>query len=234
MGKPAFMIVGAMRSGTTSLYASVCAHSRVGRARNKEINYYWKWYESHDFEWYQSQFSKGYTGEASHNYMLFSDVCSERIHADFPNIKLIAILRNPIDRAYSHYHLQKQWDDLSFENAIVAEPERLASLDPFSFHYARKAYLKRGDYAAQLQPYISLFGRENILVLQSEKFFKERQTVLARIFSFLELEPEEIEPIPLQKIEYPPMDKDTRYLLNAYFVMKNENLYDLIGESFDW
>jgi len=234
MGKPAFMIVGAMRSGTTSLYASLCAHSQVKSARIKEINYYWKWYESHDFEWYQSQFPEGFTGEASYNYMLFSDVCSGRIHADFPNMKLIATLRNPVDRAYSHYHLQKQWDPLDFEDAIAAEPERLASLDPFSYHYTRKAYLKRGEYAAQLAPYISLFGRENILVVQAEKFYKERQSVLPRMFSFLGLEPENIEPIHLQAVEYPPMKTGTRDWVNFHFKALNERLYDLIGEDFDW
>ena len=164
--------------------------------------------------------------------MLFSDECSQRIHNDFPDAKLIAILRNPVDRAYSHYHFQKKWDDLPFEAAIDAEIDRLPQLD--GFHFTRKAYLKRGDYANQLAPYVSLFGRENILVLQAERFFKERQAELTRVFSFLGFESEEIPEARLMHISYPAMDPETRVCLSDYFEPLNEALYELIGERFDW
>lgn len=234
MGNPSFIIIGAMRSGTTALYSDICKHSKVRRALKKEINYYWRWHGESNFNNYLSYFPNGYvTGEASPSYMV-DERCAKRIHDDFPRMKIIAILRNPVDRLWSHWWYTKRigYDELPFERAIETEFDRLLTMEKTDFEYIRKSYARQSEYYINLLPYFQLF--ENILVLQAEKFYKERQAVVSRVFSFLKLEPETIEFMPYKQNDYPEMDENTRRFLYYKYVMANERLYEMIGERFDW
>jgi hypothetical protein len=233
MGEPSFIIIGAMRSGTTALYSDICQHSKATRAFKKELNYYWRWYG--DKENYLSKFPPDgwISGEASPAYMLCSEFCAERIYNDFPNIKIIAILRNPVDRLWSHWWHTKKHEELTFPAALSAEQHRLNALEKTDFRYLQRSYFKQGQYYNALKPYYQRF--ENILVLQTEKFFKERQSAMTRVFSFLGLDPELVPDVPFRESTYPEvLDENTRLFLHYHYVKDNELLFNMIGERFDW
>ena len=137
---PDFVIIGAMKSGTTSLYNFVIKHPTIAPAFAKELHYFSIWYKFGEL-WYRSNFptnlSRHYfykktnqkllSGEASPTYLFYPTVPS-RMKEILPDVKLIVILRNPVDRAYSHYHhmLRRNNESLSFEKAIESEKERCA------------------------------------------------------------------------------------------------------------
>src|SRR3990172_222546 len=177
---PDFFIVGAQKCGTTSLYNYLARHPCVLGATKKEIHYFSDLYDE-GIGWYKSHFPsllKKYsgilvnrrvliTGEATPFY-IFHPHAPERIGKLFPHAKIIMMFRNPVDRAYSHYryHVKLGAEALSFEDAIAAEPERLADelgkmiADEHynSYNYKMFSYLKRGIYIEQLRRWLDLFS----------------------------------------------------------------------------
>lgn len=233
MGKPSFIIIGAMKSGTTALYSDICKHSKVNKARKKELNYYWNKKGPIAYMHYRKSFPKGFSGEASPSYMLLGET-ADRIHSDFPDVKIIAILKNPVDRAWSHYQhgIRHGWEHLDFEDACNSEAYRLKNPKD-SWDHMRYTYLQQSNYHSRLFTYFLRF--ENILVIQSEKYFKERQSELSRVFSFLGLDNEQVYLPPFRKSQYHGcMSLSTRAVLSRHFEKENERLYHLIGERFDW
>ena len=249
---PGILIIGPRRTGTTSIYQILRHHSLIYGVSRKEIKYFDCNYQR-GLDWYRSFFpyqkdveeSDGLAIEAS-PYYIYHPLAAERIRKDFPDIKIITLLRNPIDRAYSNYHMNY---DLgvellpTFEEAIEAEPARLdgevekiiADPDHSLFNHMHLSYLNQGIYADQLKRWFSIFPREQILVLQSEKFFSEMPEVYAQILDFLGL-PQE--PLKFKKNpnpgKYPPMKAQTRQQLAEYFRPHNQRLYGLLGETYDW
>jgi hypothetical protein len=149
---PNFLIVGAMRSGTTSLARYLGAHPEVFMAPVKEIHYFDRNFNQ-GINWYERHFLKatdeGAVGEASQTYMYDEDAVG-RIATVLPKARLIAVLRNPVDRAYSHYWLNRALgrEPLSFREAVDVEADRLAAGDRSArFAYS---YLDRGRYLRQL------------------------------------------------------------------------------------
>lgn len=129
---PDFLIIGAQKGGTTSLYTYLCQHPRVVGASRIEVHFFdlaydkgWWWYRSHFPVHVFRRGERIVTGEAS-PYYIFHPLVPERVRKDLPNVKLVAILRNPVDRAYSHYqHVRRNGrEPLSFEEAIEREPPR--------------------------------------------------------------------------------------------------------------
>jgi hypothetical protein len=164
---PNFVIIGAQKSGTTSLYAYLRAHPDVFLAPGKEIHYF----DSHldeGLDWYKAKFAGATTertiGEATPNYMYFGEGLN-RMAEVIPEARLVAILRNPVDRAYSHYWHERVRgrEKLEFADAIAAEPARLATGDPQAIQC--HSYVDRGRYLPQLQRVCELYPREAILVI---------------------------------------------------------------------
>ena len=134
------------------------------------------------------------TGEAT-PYYLFHPHVPERIFSIIPGIKLIVLLRNPIDRAYSHYYHQvtHKRETLSFEEAIKKEYDRLngedekmmKNKDYLSYNHAHFSYLSRGIYVDQLKRWFSIFPKNQILVLKSEDFFEDTSRIYNEVLSFL-------------------------------------------------
>lgn len=233
MNSPSFIIVGAMRSGTTSLYKYICQHLLVRQAKVKEIGYFWN-QQHKGMRWYLSRFPRGYiSGEATVHYLS----CSTSAHAikcALPNIKIIAILRNPIERAWSHYHYNSR-KVLSFEDTIKVERSHLQILAENTPQYQNAMYLAKGHYAQQLEPYFSLFDVSQILVLNSTDYYNDEWNVLQRVFKFLELPASDIEiakPYPVN--QYSAMLSETRVKLQAYYELHNERLWQLLGENWGW
>jgi hypothetical protein len=249
---PSVLIIGPRRTGTTALYRLLRNHSKVFGAGRKEIKYFDCNY-NRGLDWYQSFFQyrwkvdrkNGMSIEAS-PYYIYHPLSAERIRKDFPDMKIITLLRNPVDRAYSNYHMNFDLDVEplpTFEEAIAAEPERLAgevekiTADPDHslFNHMHLSYLNQGIYADQLERWFSIFPREQILVVQSERFYSHMADVYGEIIDFLDLPHE---PLKFKKNpnpgRYSPMKDETRQKLVDYFRPHNQRLYALLGKTYDW
>lgn len=246
---PDFIIIGTAKGGTHTLYDLLTRHPHVERAVSKEVRYFSKHFDR-GTEWYRSQFPpprwregrRSITGEATPRY-LFDPLVPERMAEVVPQARLIALLRNPVDRAYSHYHhrVRDTRETRSFEEAIEAERGwMLSKVD--GAHEPRAGggrasfeYLKRGVYVDQLLNWSKFFGYEQMLVLKSEDFFEHEVDTLKVVLDFLGLpdwEPEALE--TRNEGHYEIMDPDTRRWLEDHFRPHNRRLYDYLGVDFGW
>ncbi len=255
---PNFVIIGAQRCGTTSLYHYLCTHPAIASAVKKEVHFFDHFFEN-GINWYRCHFptrlykycrrqlcrQELLTGEAS-PYYIFHPLSPHRISQLLPGVKLIALLRNPIDRAYSHYwhEVRRGNETLSFEEAIEREPERLRGerqriiLHAGEYHSAafwQFSYLTRGIYADQLKVWQPLFSKEQLLILCSRDFYAEPTTTLNKIMAFLNLPSWNwTDDTIYQHGHYPEMATSTRKQLSDYFRLHNERLYELLGRDFYW
>lgn len=254
---PAFIIIGAQKGGTTSLYHYLVQHPQIFPSLEKEVRFFDYKFDK-GLAWYRAHFPlkltvcilqkrngrSFITGEASPNY-LFDPRPPQRIADTLPNAKLIVMLRNPIDRAYSSYQMgmRRGWETLPFAEAIAIEEERTAGEleksinDPHYIGYNRHnfAYLARGRYAEQLTSWLRLFPREQFLFIKSEAFFSQPAHVLPKIFSFVGLPNEEtINYFPHNVGDYRPLDAAIRQRLAAHFAPHNQRLYQMLGRDFAW
>lgn len=255
--RPDFLIIGAQKGGTTSLYEYLVQHPAVAAARRKEIQYFSEQY-ARGPAWYRRHFprlgvrdpgrwvgrQRVLTGEAT-PYYLFHPHAPRRVREMLPRVRLIAMLRNPIDRAYSHhrYHTRLGDETLSFEDAIEAEPARLAGelqrmLDDelyVSDAHRNFSYLARGAYAEQLERWLALFPREQLMVLSSEDFFRDPPTHYREVLRFLGLEEHELADYQAANVgSYEAMAPETRARLAAHFREPNRRLQALLGRDFGW
>ena len=250
--QPDFLVVGVMKGGTTSLFRYLSQHPDVLPPFRKEIKYfdcnYFKgsaWYRAH-FP-LKKKFTNGskLTGEAT-PYYIFHPTSHERIASAVPQAKIIIILRNPIDRAYSHYQhmLRVGREPLSFEDAIAAEPERLAgeaekiAADPRypTFMHLQYSYLGRSAYLAQIKRWHALFPKEQVLILQSENLYTKTAETMEKVQDFLGLShwhPENGYDI-FKEGSYEPIQLATRAKLAAHFKPQNEALYAYLDRDYDW
>lgn len=259
---PDFIIIGAQRGGTTSLYNYLAEHPGIGAASIKEVHFFDSRHFAQGEAWYRAHFPttiRKYvverarrrsflTGEAS-PYYLFHPHAPARVAAMLPGVKLIVMLRNPVDRAYSHYYheIAGRHEPLpSFEEAIDGEEQRLAGeLEKMqadehyhSFNHRHFSYLARGIYAGQLQNWLRYFPREQLLLLRSEDFYADPRAVFKRTLAFLDLPevvPQETQAFKQYNETRPPrMLAATRQRLIEYFKPHNERLYDFTGIDFGW
>ena len=184
------------------------------------------------------------SGEASPNY-LFVPIVPCRMKKILPDVKLIVILRNPVDRAYSDYQhaVRANRETLSFEKAIELEEERCADereqniKDPecLADNYHSYSYLARDLYADQMERWFQYYNRDQFLVLTTEDFAKNPQQTLNQFFDFVDVYPFQVGNLTnLQVGNYKNMDKSTRKLLIEYFKPCNKRLSKLLRRSFDW
>ncbi|MFN8591499.1 MAG: sulfotransferase [Thermomicrobiales bacterium] len=237
---PDFIIIGAQRGGTTSLYRYLVEHPDIGPAYCKEVHYFDRYFDRGP-NWYLAHFPiRGeykIAGEAS-PYYLFHPEVPERLREYVPNAKLIALLRNPIDRAYSQYQMnsRKGNESLSFEEAVEREPERLAGTDdPLDPSWRHHSYLARGLYAEQLRRWFEIFPRDQIMVIQSERFYGNPERTLHEVQAAIGLPPHTPGRFKaFHQSEYPQMDDALLERLRAHFAPHNRDLYDLLGVDFGW
>jgi hypothetical protein len=184
---PDFLIIGAAKSGTTSLYHLLKAHPQVFLPDRKEPCYF---DENHSWNkglrWYKNLFEKAgdlqICGEASTNYTRWPQVqhVPKRIHALVPNVKLIYIIRSPVDRAYSHY-VHRWTKELHVGESFYHDFFEHAARDPMCIDSSR--------YMDQVNQYLEYFDKEQILVIMFEKLVDTPQVELAKITSFLGINP---------------------------------------------
>jgi hypothetical protein len=251
---PDFVIIGAQKGGTSFLYQLLVQHPHVKPAFAKEVHYFDLNFRKGN-NWYRSYFplqmrnSRTYiTGEAS-PYYLFHPHAPRRASTVLPDAKLIVMLRNPVDRAYSHYQHQVKRgkgegrETLTFEEAIEAEkrilPGEVSKMlqDEFyeSLRHRTRSYLRRGIYIDQLLAWSSFFPRKQMLILKSEDLFNDTTNVLERILDFLKIPhwvPETYS-IP-NKREYAGVSPLIRQRLDEYYKPHNQRLYEYLGVDLGW
>lgn len=254
---PDFILIGAQKSGTTALYDYLSQHPALLPALKKETHFF-DVHHRRGLNWYRAYFplqrdldrasqthgTRAITGEAT-PYYLFHPHARQRIHAVLPDVKLIALLRNPVDRAYSQYQHQvrRGREPLTFEQAIEREMQRTAhdraamQADPHANpsrvrHYS---YLARGLYADQLGRWFGCFPREQCFVASTEALRSDTAGVFAQVLDFLGLPPHDLGDYPLVfKGSYSEMQPETRARLHEYFAPHNQRLYDLLAQDFGW
>ncbi len=248
---PDFLIIGAQKAGTTALYNYLNQHPQVVPTLKKELMFFDcnfpkgdLWYRS--FYPLQEEMKAGQiTGEASPSYMLDPNAAS-RAFEMVPEVKLIALLRNPIDRAYSGYQasIRNGYDDVSFEEAVALEEERLdgeeerilADINYPMRSFRVYSYLHRGLYAEQLKRWLQFYPREQLLVLQSERLFENTPAVFGEVIDFLGLDAFDLQDYKkMHAGQYEnEMSAEMRAQLREYFAPHNQELFELLGEEFDW
>jgi hypothetical protein len=247
---PDFIIIGTMKGGTTSMFQYLALHPHVHPPFRKEIKYFdihypkgLGWYRSHFPLWLKMR-DGGLTGEAT-PYYLFHPLAAARMANVLPKVKLILMLRNPVDRTYSHYNhmLRVGREPLPFEEAIAAEPERINGEDEkivadpnySTFMHGHYSYLARSRYVEHLPRWLEVFPREQILILPSEEQTRAPAVTFQKALDFLGLnawQPKNFE--IFKRGSYEKMPVDTRKKLVNYFRPYNQQLYDLLGMKFDW
>ncbi|MBR8827302.1 MAG: tetratricopeptide repeat protein [Gomphosphaeria aponina SAG 52.96 = DSM 107014] len=242
---PDFIIIGGGKCGTTSLYQYLGSHPQVLLPHKKELNFFTKNFKYGE-EWYLAQFPSitdredYYTGEASTSYLELPMV-PPRVWQMFPEVKLIVLLRNPIDRAVSwHYQVKSLGMDKkqSLEVAIAEEMEFLEQVSESELMKMGRKYpnnLLAGLYLYKLQRWLKLFGREKILILQSEELYEQPAQVMEQVFQFLGLPPHQATNYPLCNTgDYPPISEELRSRLADYFRPYNQKLEAALGVKFNW
>lgn len=254
---PNFIIIGTQRGGTTSLYRSLVRHPDVRPAITKELRYFDLHY-ARGPTWYRSRFPSAWnlamvrrirgtgflTGESSPDY-LFHPLVPARVKETAPDVKLIVLLRNPVDRAYSHYwhQVHRGFETLPFEEAVAREPERLEGAlervvgdhaEP-SFALHHHSYLARGVYADQLERWLTPFARDRLLIVRSEDLFSAPGPTFRGVTTFLGLRPWEPRQYEATNaFTEGPMPDRVRARLVEHFRPHNERLRSLLGRDFGW
>ncbi len=255
---PDFLIAGFPRCGTTSLFNYLIQHKCVLSPLAKEVGFFSSDY-ANGVEWYKSYFPttfiKNYndrarncrtiTGEATPMYV-FHPKAPSRIKKIIPEVKIILLLRNPIDRALSHYNsIKKRGNEtLSFEDAIHKEKQRLTGeyerMLREENYYSEKwhfwGYLSGGHYMELLKGWFDVFDREKILIIKSEDMYDKPSNVFKSTCSFLELPEIELTSFEQYNIseQFGKISEQTRDELREYFRPHNQNLYHFLGIDFNW
>lgn len=256
---PDFLIAGAMKSGTTSLFLVLCQHPGILQPRAKEVQFFSvPANHARGEEWYRAFFPApaavaameaelGYrplTGEAT-------PAMSLRAYAEgaatlLPDARLIMTFRNPVDRAYSHYqHMRRAAlpERRSFEDALQSElallEEGIRITRENHPQYRRPlhkfGYLNRGYYAEQLEYWLLHFPREQLLVLNFDAWKHDVPSAAAEVADFLGLPPYDFQPVRSNEGGYrEQMSASTREWLTEHYRPHNRRLFELLGEDWGW
>ncbi len=231
---PDFVIIGAQKGGTSFLYYLLTRHPLVEPAARKELHFF---DNPERFDngagWYRRCFPqsgwkdgrRSITGEATPSYLFYPPV-AKRMAGVVPQARLIALLRNPVDRTYSHYQMQvkRGTEPSTFEEVIEQQ---------------HAPYVPRSIYVDQLLCWFEFFSKEQMLILKSEDFFERPVETLKVVLNFLDLPEWQPEASELEQRRHTgsykqKMDPSTRRRLEAYFEPYNKRLYECLGVDFGW
>jgi hypothetical protein len=263
---PDFLIIGAKRGGTTSFYYDLLRHSRVcplfprpdhlpKASPTKGIHYFdsnfWRgerWYRSHlPSTRVRRSYAHGapvVAGEAS-PYYLFHPAAAERAASLVPEAKIIVVLRDPVQRTYSHWKERRrnQVEELDFAAALRAEDDRIGAdedrlaRDPRFHSYAHEqlSYARQSEYAPALERWYRHFPASRILALASEDYYADPEAALGRTQQFLGLPPERLASGTVRNAAAgSELDPALTQQLAERFAASNSRLTELTGRSFAW
>ena len=251
---PDFIIIGTQKAGTTSLHAYLSQHPQFLKPYEKEVHFFdggldpaidnyekgQAWYRAH-FPFRRKR-GASRVFEASPLY-IFNPLVPGRMFDLLPQVKIIAMLRNPTDRAISHYFHEKQrgYELLPIMEALLEEERRLEAAiqgkDYKNYNFIHHAYKSRGHYGEQLERYFKFFSRQQVLILSSEEFFRDQNNVLSQVTDFIGADSnfrvKDSRPRNVAKNKQ-QVSPDIYEYLNNYFKPRNEALYELLGKELDW
>ncbi len=255
---PSFVVVGGQRCGTTTIFQTLSDHPQVLRPVVDKGTDYYTLHFSRGLDWYRAQMPLRATVRARSarrgraqvfeacTYYMFHPFAIERMAHDLPDAKLVVMLRDPVERAFSAYKHEfargfESEDD--FYTALQLEPNRLAGevdkmrrdVDYQSFSHRHHAYCSRGQFAEQLSRIYRHYPREQVHVMQSESFFADPAGEFGRLTSFLELQP--WRPPAFEQHNARPstsMPRQARQFLIEHFREHNDALAELIGQRPAW
>jgi hypothetical protein len=255
---PSFLIVGAQRCGTTSMYKTLTGHPNILPAVLHKGAHYFDTGYANGPAWYRGHFPfrtkataveratghRAITGESSPYYM-FHPLAAQRIAADLPDAKLIVLLRDPVERAYSaHTHEQARgFEPEPFERALELEESRIAGEEEKliaspayrSYHHQHNAYLTRGHYVDYLERVEKVVGRERMFVIDSGDLFTEAEPIFDGLVGFLDLPA--WRPASFGKHNARPrmdMSGALRARLDEHFAPYDERLATWLGRMPSW
>jgi hypothetical protein len=218
-----FLIAGVQKGGTTALDRMLREHPRIQMAQKKETHFF----DNEDIDWSDPPYSRYHQyydwsslgcvrGEATPIYTYWPD-CLDRIQRYRPGIKFIVIFRHPSFRAFSHWRMETT---RSAESLMFSEAIRGARMRATRAHRVY-SYVERGYYAQQVARLLSLFPRENILFLKTDEMWRNTQSVLDRITSFLGVPPivgiKRVYTVPLRSADLGEMPPGDRAYLDELF-----------------
>ncbi len=247
---PAFLIIGAQRSGTTSLYRYLVQHPRVAPAWPSKGVHYFDLEPQRSLRWYRAHFpraSRGLTSGEGAPYYLFHPLVAARVAQALPDVRVIVMLRDPVERAHSQY--QQEFargfeDEDRFERALELEPQRLAGEEERliaepgyrSYSHQHHSYVARGLYLDQLLRWEAALGRERILTLVADEFFADPAAGYASTLAFLGLpEPPSLPAFAAHNARpYSKLEPETEAMLRTRFAESNRRLEQHLGRSLPW
>ena len=253
---PDFIIIGSTKSGTTSLSGYLRQHPNLSIITNVHFFEYiltnnLRWYKSHfptNLQRYYVKLKTGQNhvaGEDTATY-LFHSLVPERIKKTIPHVKLIIILRNPVDRAYSNYQHQVRegLEIKTFEDAIKSELKRMGLIEDnkkikinnSDFDNATIfSYLRHGIYVDRIKIWMTLFGKNQFLILNTEELAENTDKTLNKIFEFLDVPHYKIPDLRRRNVgKYEKMQESTREFLINFYKPHNQRLYKFLNRRFDW
>lgn len=255
---PGFLICGAQRCGTTSMYRTLSQHPDILKAvLHKGVHYFDTGY-CNGPSWYRAHFPLRATARfrehrrgvrpltfESSPYYLFHPLAMQRIATDLRDVKIITLVRDPVERAYSaHAHeLARGYETEPFERALELEDKRTAGeaerivADPtYNSHaHQHQAYFARGRYIDQLERISRLLGRDRLHVVDSDDFFADPEPVWRGVIDFLGLSDAHV-PVFERHNARPrsPMDESLRASLRAAYAEDDRRLADWWGCTPSW
>jgi hypothetical protein len=241
---PTFLVIGAQKAGTTSLHDVIADHPDVGRPEVKEVHFF-DWHVDRASRWYRSHFpfegTVAHAGEATPYYLVHPEVPG-RVHRLLPHVRLLVLLRDPVQRAISHYHhnVALGFEDLPLAEALAREPERLHGTAGQLRRqrvpaHERFTYVTRGLYAEQLRSWFAWFDRAQVQVLYTEDLATRPRAVAADVHAFLGLRPFAGARMPrLNARRYPEPDAGVVRWLADRFAASDAELGRLLGAPPRW
>jgi hypothetical protein len=243
---PNAMIIGGMRCGTTSLWDYLTQHPAIRGSRSKELHFFCTQFDKGE-RWYKANFTPAPGEEIfieSSPYYLFHPLAAGRAAAMVPGAKLIALLREPVARTYSHYNqnVQLGLETLPFEAALQRErdglkgweADLLAGRTAYSPEHQNFSYVGKSLYANQLSNWLHQFPREQLLILRSEDLYGRTQEVLDTVTDFLGIHRFSFPDLAAKNgRHYARDDQPMRQHLEAIFEEPNRQLKALTGIGWD-
>jgi len=248
---PGVIVLGTQKGGTSSIFRYLMQHPQFFNAINKEVHFFDYRYDK-GLPWYQAMFPLArtlppgaVTGEATPFY-LFHPLVPTRVAESLPQAKFIVLLRNPVDRALSHYYhnvrrgREKRPIEQAFDSeaAVIAEEKaRLGNGEIFKPEAFRHfSYTERGLYAEQLARWFAHFPKERFFIRTSESFYAGGNDFMSEVFDFLGIDSDfKVPNLTPRNVGIPRgEDVEMRDRLADYFAPHNQRLEELLGISYGW
>jgi hypothetical protein len=246
---PSAVIVGAGKAGTTQLYSYLIRHPRCFGGRTKEIHYFSK-FSDRPLRWYRSQFPiarqlakvRGLCIEASPSY-LQSPEALQRMRDVLPEAKVIALLRDPVARAFSNYQHEKlRHREARTFLEVVRETIAADSAGP---DYRRPLwpnggsagnYISRGYYAMHIEALWRIYPREQVLIVDSAELFADTNAICQRVFAFMGVEQFDMQPGKIYNRGFyrEVLDQEAADLLREHYRPHDQRLTELLGRPLSW